>query len=83
MLDVRYEILDVRRGGVGEVGLGRGCLNQERKDERIGRIMLKEKTGFVSEPGKKGFKDWQDHVERKNVAVSEPGKKGLKGEQPI
>jgi len=32
-------------------------LNQEREDKRIGRIMLKEKKKFVSEPGKKGCKD--------------------------
>jgi len=32
-------------------------LNQERKDSRMGRI-------FVFEPGKKGFKDNQDLVER-------------------
>jgi len=32
---------------------GKFVLNQERKDLRIGRIMLKEKKKFVSEPGKK------------------------------
>jgi len=34
-------------------------LNQERKDFRIGRILLKEKRG-VSELGKEGCKDDQD-----------------------
>jgi len=29
-------------------------LNQERKDGRMNRIMLKEKKGVVSEPGKEG-----------------------------
>ena len=56
-------------------------LNQERKDTRISRIMLKEKKGVVSEPGKEGFKDCQDHVERKKGVVSEPGKEGCKDEQ--
>jgi len=53
-------------------------LNQERKDSRIVRIMLKEEKGVVSEPGKEGCKDEQDHVERKKVAVFEPGKEGFK-----
>jgi len=37
-------------------------LNQERKDARISRIMLKGKKGFVFEPEKEGFKDGQDRV---------------------
>jgi len=36
---------------------------------------------FVFEPGKEGYKDGQDHVERKKGVVSEPGKEGYKDGQ--
>ncbi|MCT1524340.1 hypothetical protein [Sphingobacterium hotanense] len=39
---------------------------------------MKEKKAAVSEPGKKGFKDWQDHVERKNGLFLNQEKKDLR-----
>jgi len=39
-------------------------LNQERKDLRMGRIGWKDKRNVVFEPGKEGFEDGQDRVER-------------------
>ena len=47
-------------------------LNQERKEVRMDRMLCLE-------PGKEGYKDWQDLVER---IFFEPGKEGRVGLEP-